>query len=238
MENVLIFDVWGDYAHFHKYFTTTSPLSFPFPPRTVLCGLIAAIIGIHRDEYLSFFKKSAANIALKIINPVKKMIVSKNLINTAGDTFILLKKRGHEPRTQIRFELMKDVKYRIYFNHSDVKIQQKCKNFLIAHKSFYTPYLGLSEYLSNFSYVAEKKTESKTAGEFVEITSIIPTSLIEQVDFEESKEYLTTTIPAEMDTKRIVTEYEEVLYERNGKEIKAKLNSYWELDDNERICFL
>lgn len=238
MEKVLIFDIWGDYAHFHRYFTTTSPLSFPFPPRTVLCGLISAIIGIDRENYLSHFKKDAANIALKLINPVKKFMLSKNLINTQDDIFILLKKVGHEPRTQIRFELMKNVKYRIYFNHSDTELYEKCKSFIKAHKSFYTPYLGQSEFLCNFSYVNETKAELKKINEFVEIDSVIPTPILSQIDFEETKEYFTTTIPAEMDVDRTVTEYEEVLYERNCKKIKAKLKSFWELNDNERICFL
>lgn len=49
MDKMLVFDVWGDYAHFRRFYTTTSPLSFPIPPRTALCGLIGAIIGLEKE---------------------------------------------------------------------------------------------------------------------------------------------------------------------------------------------
>ncbi|MFB3896899.1 MAG: CRISPR-associated protein Cas5, partial [bacterium] len=29
---ILVFDIWGDLGHFRKFYTTTSPLSFSFPP--------------------------------------------------------------------------------------------------------------------------------------------------------------------------------------------------------------
>ncbi|MDI3478645.1 MAG: CRISPR-associated protein Cas5h, partial [Thermoanaerobacterium sp.] len=28
----LIFDIYGDFGHFKKYYTTSSPLTFSFPP--------------------------------------------------------------------------------------------------------------------------------------------------------------------------------------------------------------
>ncbi len=38
--SVLIFNLWGDLGHFKKPYTTTSPLSFAFPPRPTLAGII------------------------------------------------------------------------------------------------------------------------------------------------------------------------------------------------------
>jgi CRISPR-associated protein Cas5h len=78
MDNVLVFDVWGEYAHFRKYYTTTSPLTFSIPPRTAICGLIAGIIGIDKDAYLRDFTKEKADIAVRILAPVKKVRVAND----------------------------------------------------------------------------------------------------------------------------------------------------------------
>lgn len=41
----LVFDITSEYAMFRKFYTTTSSISYPFPPPTAIGGLIAAIIG-------------------------------------------------------------------------------------------------------------------------------------------------------------------------------------------------
>ena len=72
MDSVLVFDVWGEYGHFRKYYTTTSPLTFAMPPRTALSGLIAGIIGLDKTEYLKYFSKQNAQIAVRNPFPYKK----------------------------------------------------------------------------------------------------------------------------------------------------------------------
>ena len=97
MDKILVFDVWGEYAHFRKYYTTTSPLSFSIPPRTAISGLMGAIIGLSKDEYLKYFSKEQAQIAVRILNPIKKVRLAENLINTKDDYFIPIKKGAHGP---------------------------------------------------------------------------------------------------------------------------------------------
>ena len=48
----LVFDIKGDYGHFKKYYTTSSPLTFSIPPRTTVSGMIGALIGLDKEEYL------------------------------------------------------------------------------------------------------------------------------------------------------------------------------------------
>lgn len=234
MDKIIAFDVWGDYAHFRKYYTTTSPLSFSFPPRTTIAGLISAIIGIDKKEYLNYFSKETAKIGLKIINPIKKVRIAQNLIDTKKAIMMSRIKT----RTQIRFEFLKDSKYRIYFYHEDEFIYQKAKNYLQNHKCTYTPCFGLSENIANFEYSGEFGIEKKENTDFVQIDSVIPTKEIEKVDFETNREYFTERMPTEMNNERIVTEYGEIMFERNGGKIKAKINHFWELENNERILFL
>ena len=48
MKKVLVFDIWSEYGHFKKPYTTTSPLTFSIPSRTALTGIIGAILGIEK----------------------------------------------------------------------------------------------------------------------------------------------------------------------------------------------
>ncbi|MCD4674432.1 MAG: type I-B CRISPR-associated protein Cas5b, partial [Desulfobacula sp.] len=206
MNNVLVFDLWGEYAHFRKYYTTTSPLTFSLPPRTALCGLIAGIIGLDKNEYLKHFTKDKADIAVRLLKPVKKIRHSQNLTNTQDNYFIPVKKGKHHPRTPIRFEFLKDAKFRIYFRHTDPKIHNKAREFLEKHKCVYTPCLGLSEHIANFEFKGEFECRKIEDNNFVEIDSAIPIpngSNVE-IDFEKAGEYFSETLPIEMEPDRTV----------------------------------
>ena len=56
--------------------------------------------------------------------------------------------------------------------------------------------------------------------------------------FEEGKEYFSEVMPCEMGEEREVTDYREILFERNGKSIRAKAKDLWELENGERIVFI
>lgn len=238
MDKVLVFDIWGEYAHFRKYYTTTSPLSYSIPPRTAVTGFIGAILGLGKEVYLTHFTKKQAFITVGLLNPVKKVRISENLINTKDNYFIPVRKTGHQPRTQIRFEFIKDPKYRLYFYHTDEGLYAKTKNLLADHKSIYTPYLGISEHIANFEFIGEIKTQKSFSEDFVEVDSVIPEDPTNKIGFETNLEYFSETMPIEMDFDRTVVEYKNIMFERNGHRIKAKLKEFWELDNGERIVFM
>ena len=77
---VLIFDIWGDFGHFRKFYTTSSPLSFSFPPPPTIAGILGAIYGTDKfkNEYLRVFNYKNCRIALKILNPIKKIRMLEN----------------------------------------------------------------------------------------------------------------------------------------------------------------
>ena len=234
INHVLIFDIWGDYAHFRRFYTTTSPLTFPIPPRTALCGLIAAIIGKEKEynEYLKYFALNEASIGLRLLNPVKKVMIAENLIHTKnakGPGMNLITER-----TQINFEFLKDQKYRIYFHHVDEDIYQELKENLISHKSVYTPCLGLSENIANFEFIGEFKVKSETTGGYIQINSVLPTEKIAEkqgINFNLEGEYFSIRVPIELNLDRVVTKYGDIFFERTGEPVEAKLISpYWRID--------
>jgi CRISPR-associated protein Cas5h len=235
-ERVIVFDVWGDYAHFRKNYSTSSPLTYSFPPRTALSGLIGAVVGLDKAEYFRHFFKVDANIGCKILAPVKKVRIGENLIDTKSAVKMHLIKN----RTQIRFEFVKDPKYRIYFSHSDEQLYKKLKDLLTSHQSVYTPCLGLSQLICSYQFIGE--VGLKSSGEEVqEIDSVVPGKCLLTPEFEEGKEYFSEVMPGEMGEAREVTDYSEILFERNGRSIRAKAKELWEVENGEhgeRIVFL
>ena len=238
-EKFLIFDIWGDYAHFKKYYTTSSPLTFSVPPRTAIIGLISAIIGKGKKEYLSLMTKRNAEIAIRIINPVKKVRMTHNLINTKGGFWIPVKRGLHEPRTQIRFEYLKDPKFRVYFRHSDTNIYKLLKMNLKNHKSVYTPCLGISELIADFDFIAEVSVVgSSDDKDFINIHTAVPLGpdIFKEIDLlQPGRKYFKERIPVEMLPGRIVTEYREILYEVDGNPIKVKVKSALVLSNSDVI---
>lgn len=229
MKKILVFDVWGDYAHFRRFYTTTSPLSFPIPTRTALCGLIGAIIGLEKEgnDYLKYFPTESAHIALRLLNPIEKTVIAENLINTKnargpGMNLII-------NRTQIRFEFLKNQKYRIYFCRSNEEgnLYQKLNYNLTNHKTKYTPCLGLSENIANFKFVGEFEINILPCkDDYISIDTVLPlqkTSEKEGIMFESEGEYYSIRMPVELNTQRVVIKYRDIIFDRTGRSIKAKL---------------
>jgi CRISPR-associated protein Cas5h len=143
---VLVFDVFGKYALFRRSYTTTSSTSYCFPPRTAICGLLGAILGIRNSssdssEHLRVFDR--AHFAVKLLKPIRKINIATNYTET---------KSGKEnPRTQILLELIKDPAYRIYV--SEFERYEELKHHLQNKINVFTPYLGQAQMIADFRYV-------------------------------------------------------------------------------------
>ncbi|GAH69103.1 unnamed protein product, partial [marine sediment metagenome] len=153
-------------------------LSYSIPPRTVLTGLIGAITGFKKEEYLKHFTKNQAFIATRLLKPIKKVRISENLIDIQKG----IKMGRIKSRTPTRFEFIKDAGYRVYFFHTNKKLYEKIKSLIAAHKSVYTPYLGITEHIANFKIVGEVCVKQIFPNDFEEIHSAISENMIEKVD--------------------------------------------------------
>ena len=145
---LLAFDIWGDYGYFRRGYTSTSTITFPFPSRTTISGLIAGILGLEKDSYHDIFNEDHSKIGLRILNPIKKININLNYINTKEG--FLLSDIKSNPRVQVQAEFLKDVKYRIYISLDNANLMEELFSNLNEHKSVYTPYLGISECIANF----------------------------------------------------------------------------------------
>ncbi|UXM84650.1 type I-B CRISPR-associated protein Cas5b [Methanococcus aeolicus] len=230
---MIVFDIWGDYGHFKKIYTTTSPLSYDFPPKTSIYGILGAFLGLDKEDYLKHINKNTVKIALRIKNPIQKTNIALNLIDTKkgrvkGPGFNLI-----NGRTQIRFEMLKNPKYRLYVHLTD-KLHSELKKLLEKHKTVYTISLGLSELIANFEYIGEFEVEKKISdNEYILINSVIRRDNIinDNINLKIDGEYLFSKIPNEMDENRITTEYIDIFYERNGELIICKVKEYYHIPE-------
>lgn len=229
----LVFDIYGEYGHFRKFYTTSSPLTFSIPPRTSITGMIGALIGLDKEKYIDYFSKDKSKIAVKILNPVNKTRISINFIDTKNASMNSIFKN----RTQVTMELLKEPKFRIYFTHTDKKIYDKVKYFLENKKNYYTLSMGLSEFLAEYDYIGEIDLKFNKNNDFVDIDTVINFDESMEIEFENEKEYFKDTIQNEMNNQRVVTEYIKVLLERQGHSIRCR-SDYYLGSKGEKIVFL
>ncbi len=143
---LLVFDLVGPMAHFRKFYTNSSSLSYPLPPRTVLMGLIAALLGYERDTYYEELGLERARIGVALRTPVRTVIQVVNYLFTKNEGW-----DGSQGHTQIPLELIlpkppeRRVGYRVYFLHADPELPQELYKQLEAGEYGYPPYLGLTE---------------------------------------------------------------------------------------------
>jgi CRISPR-associated protein Cas5h len=215
---ILCFELFGDYAQFRKFFTNMSPLSFSIPSRTVLTGILGAILGIDKSVNPETFTSDNSFIALRLMNPVKKTKIAHNYLKTSGSMKEMYDFKEHKP-TNVEF--LKDVRYRLYFAHSDDKLYRKLKSLLEAHQSIYTISLGISGCLAGYEYLGEHTLRGMPPGDELELNSAVPFDSIDEIIFSDSVNLQKIVIPAVMKNDREVVSYEEVLFEQNGASFKA-----------------
>jgi len=195
-----VFDIFGDLAHFRKFYTTSSPLTYDFPPKTALTGILGAIIGLDYEER---YELNEAKIGLKIKKIPRKLYFGLNWLNTKWDSkinsensrkwfetilgiqisdknlkeicaFTSLEWGEHSPHTQSMIEFLYEPEYRIYYNYSNPNAE-RIEKMLIEHKSFYPVYFGLSEFSCNYRFLGCFPFETKKMSQkAIEIHSIIP----------------------------------------------------------------
>ncbi len=235
---ILVFDISGEYGHYRKFNTTSSPLTYSIPTRSALSGVLGAILGIEREiapgifpegvvPVNELFSPTSCNLAIQLLNPVKKVNIGFNLLDTgkSASSFFNIKNR-----TQIEFELLKNPKFRIFFSHSDESIFSEVSKRIKTVSHHFTPYLGLSQFTAVIDWIDETTaTPASSPDDYFEIHSVINLSKLSKqqpIKFEELF-YSTDTLPMSMRSDRVITEYAEILIEKTGRPILAKTPSFW-----------
>jgi CRISPR-associated protein Cas5h len=110
----------GQFGHWRKWFTTTSALTYSFPPRTAIIGLLGAILGIDRKKLSELFPINRTRIAVCPINPIVKDRIPQNW--RQGPIEIMGRKVNPGKICESfrqNLEVIRSPDYRIFFAHKD-----------------------------------------------------------------------------------------------------------------------
>ncbi len=232
------FELNGKFAHWKKFYTNSSSLTYYFPTRTNIIGILASILGMARDSYYQSFNKDNLDVAVSLKSKVKKKITSVNYINTKG------KDNSH---TQIKLEILlpqdlrKDViSYRIYIKAKSDQSKDKIKEIIerVKNKRLgFGVYLGQRAFRGDILFI--KEHNEKLLEEAIEVSTVCPKENIEgDLDFNNTF-YVSDIIPIDFNDKREIQKTEEVIYNLNGniKLKEGKIRGIYQIGDK-NIIFL
>ncbi|MFW6016512.1 MAG: CRISPR-associated protein Cas5, partial [bacterium] len=141
IKRVLVFNISGKFAHFKKFYSNKSSLTYRIPPRTVLMGMVASILEYSRDSYYDILGSNRAKFGVKINKPGIPHFECMNYLKEDGN------------HTQVRLELLvpKDniIEYQVFFSHEDLEIMNVLEAGLSNNKLGYGLFLGQRQFRAN-----------------------------------------------------------------------------------------
>lgn len=233
---IIVFDIKGAFAHFRKFYANSTSLSYDFPPRTAVCGMIAAILGLERDSYYSLFNEDNASMAVQILSPTKRISQTLNYL-WIKDPKDFNASSGHM-QVPVEWVVHKDgigrglVAYRIFFNHTDPDLHEKLLNLIVQSKSEFPVYLGVTEAPAAICLVGEggfSAAEYDSLSSPLEISTVCPVHKLRKIIFSKDGEvrrtYMRDRVPCSFLSDRTLETMTQVLYEPNGHSIIAEVES-------------
>ncbi|WP_048602198.1 type I-B CRISPR-associated protein Cas5b [Rubeoparvulum massiliense] len=216
---LLVFDWIGKMAHFRKLDTNSSSLSYAFPSRTTIAGMIAGVLGYEKESYYELFSPDHCHIAVSIQTPIRKMTQTVNYLFVKSVKSDVNGVKGH---TQIPVEFVlpglgyNQLVYRLYFWHEDQVISERLKDKLLKKASVYPPYMGISELLSTLQFVEEVPAQVQQAKqEKVRFSTVIPIHAIQarSLEINPSLRFVKEWMTRSFNQERAIVETERYLME-------------------------
>lgn len=202
MSKVLIFRLCGPMAHFRKFFTNVAAMSYSFPPRTTVMGIIAAMAGLRRDSYYDLFSPEDTRIAVVVVTPVRKITQNVKYLRTTSDDVGKIKKMflGKIPlgmaTTRVSREFVtadvnpvysKDLCYEVYFTHKNSRFVDDLAARLKEGRLEFPVSLGSAEMLGYPEFVSyAEPIRVHAPGEPVDIASVIDLDSVAKAHLESS----------------------------------------------------
>ncbi len=180
----LSFTISGPWAHFRRVEGNIVKQTYRLIPRTTLAGLVAAMLGIGRDEYYELFAPERSAVAIEPVSELRAINMPQNTLSTAGEHINRVPARNRtlriglpdptELRQQHNYEVLVDPAYRIDLWIDDTARYEQLKRTLENGESYYVPSLGLSEHLATVEYHGEFAVEPGPDDEIVRVDSVVP----------------------------------------------------------------
>jgi len=236
---MIIFELWGKFAHFRKFYTNSSSLSYSVPPRTTIEGIIAAILGYKRDSYYEKLNADNLYIAVRKMGNTRKIVQSLNYVK-ATSTGELNWPKEH---TQIPFELVVgegNVGYRFYVTHRDKNIRELIHARVSNNNPVYPPYFGSAPFSCFINYVGAEEWVWDESDEYKTVHTVLNSEKIKELDLKNvERNLIRERMPRDFGKDRVIKEVTTYIYDETGKPLRVKINNkYAKLSNGENIVFL
>lgn len=245
--NVLSFRLKGKMAHFRRYYSNSSALSYTIPPRTTIIGMIAGLLGCPRDSYYEAFSKEQCKVAVGVRAPIKKQIQKLNLLMVKSPND-LNGSQEHHSQTATELVLPQNIRtgyidYQIWLSHRDPSIMDR----LLAYMSgpgYVTKgtsvALGTAQHLG---WVEDGQAlEGEESGEgLAEIHSAIPSRKLDKIDLSNpSSDYrlYKEDMPIDFNKDRKLTDKGNMLINVHCSPVRAYVSDCVRLNNGEIITWM
>lgn len=250
---ILSFYLRGKMAHFRKFYSNSSALSYFIPPRTTIVGIVAGLLGYERDSYYEKFSLDRCHIAIASCEPIKKNMQKMNylMIESLND---LNGSQEYHSQTPVELVIPQDIRkgyvnYKVWFHHEDEKIMTSLETLLKNNDPCYTSLgscmsLGSAFNLGWIQYDGVFVAQAVINTSEQEILSAIPVDIIKELKISSfgSNKYkiIKEELPLEFDVNRCITDrgLKEIIINIDGESIPAVVNSFVKLNNNETIAWM
>lgn len=212
----LVCTVRGDWAHFRRIDRTVTKQTYRIPPRTTIMGLLAAIVGVGRDQYYDVFGPGVSALGIEVLSDLRTVThPSLGLGTNPDETFDNAGGTGQKT-VKVRFpnsttnrqihsyEYLVDPAYRLYVAVENAGFYSALKRHLESGTSYYPPSLGLSELIATVDVpdepggIEQRVTGIESTDETHQVDSVIPNG-VETVVPREGQSHYVERLPAFME---------------------------------------
>lgn len=237
---VVSFQFRGRFAHFLRAEATANALTYPFPPRTVLLGMIGAIVGLPKDT--AQVELADARFAVGGRLPDRFWHKANMRKNLPAPLSFEVKKADKgtskaEKNTRIPQEWLWKPDFKIWAAFPS-SIHDSIAERIREKRWHFTPCLGLSEMLAELEWIGEFDAEQLSSASH-EIASTVPLGSAEvdsKLVAERKLAVHRVRMPRDVTTDRVFS-HADYLAERDGNVIPAATEVAWQVG-SDKVLFL
>lgn len=254
---ILIFDIYADYGCFKKFYTTSSILTYDFPPKTALIGVIGSILGYKRKSK-EMKELRDIKIGIKILNQIKKIHQGINWLNTKVKSIKIdpIITSFLEPIAQFsvkdfygfvginknkpsNLQLLKNPKFRIFISNENFDEYNTLVKSVKKQLYHFSPYLGQTEFLCSLDFFDEVNSEClecKINSQKIQVDSVIPQNFILKdqekyyIKISEKSSILVDQLPFEYEND--ITKFHKIVYDKSGAAILTLVKKYYKISSS------
>ncbi len=258
-DSIFQLEISGVFAHFRKFYTNSSSLTYTIPPRTAVCGLLASICEMERDTYYDLFSSDNLGVAISVTPgcQAKKIMQTMNYVNMEGKNGLINDVSAHK---QCRLELLagatpNGLSWQVYLGYNSkgpcaTEINDLINRIQVGNLG-YGVFLGQRQFIANVLSIARYGQDCINT---LEESSIINTAIRrDQVLGLDTDEYkiIMEMMPLEQSNPpqkpkekhvkgRVSIRVMEVLAEINGQRLNGRFRNVYQLllEENRYISFL